>query len=74
MFGCVRVVWNDALAFCKQSVSVAGERTRSTKNGQGVTVRLLSPVATLRERQRVTVNCQESLRFYLGEYVNNHIC
>src|ERR671933_1209665 len=39
LFGCVRVVWNDALAICKQSVSVsearplglAGERTRSTK-------------------------------------------
>jgi putative transposase len=31
LFGCVRVVWNDALAFCKQSVSEAGERTRSTK-------------------------------------------
>lgn len=31
LFGCVRVAWNDALAFCKQSVSVAGERTRSTK-------------------------------------------
>ncbi|MBD0394942.1 MAG: helix-turn-helix domain-containing protein, partial [Microcoleus sp. C1-bin4] len=31
LFGCVRVVWNDALAICKQSESVAGERTRSTK-------------------------------------------
>jgi len=31
VFGCVRVVWNDALALCKQSVSEAGERTRSTK-------------------------------------------
>ena len=31
MFGCVRVVYNDALAICKQSVSEAGERTRSTK-------------------------------------------
>jgi putative transposase len=31
LFGCVRVVWNDALALCKQSVSEAGERTRSTK-------------------------------------------
>src|SRR5919199_560585 len=31
LFGCVRVVWNDALAICKQSVSEAGERTRSTK-------------------------------------------
>ncbi len=31
LFGCVRVVWNDALAICKQSVSVAGEGTRSTK-------------------------------------------
>jgi putative transposase len=31
LFGCVRVTWNDALAICKQSVSEAGERTRSTK-------------------------------------------
>ncbi len=31
LFGCVRVVYNDALAICKQSVSEAGERTRSTK-------------------------------------------
>ncbi|MBG1257752.1 helix-turn-helix domain-containing protein [Nostoc sp. BAE] len=31
LFGCVRVVWNDALALCKQSESVAGERTRLTK-------------------------------------------
>jgi putative transposase len=31
LFGCVRVVYNDALAICKQSESVAGERTRSTK-------------------------------------------
>jgi putative transposase len=31
VFGCVRVVWNDALALCKKSVSEAGERTRSTK-------------------------------------------
>jgi len=45
LFGCVRVVWNDALAICKQSVSVplrgsklrgashreAGEHTRSAK-------------------------------------------
>ncbi|MEA5582885.1 RNA-guided endonuclease TnpB family protein [Nodularia harveyana UHCC-0300] len=31
LFGCVRVVWNDALAICKQSVSVAGEGVRSTK-------------------------------------------
>jgi putative transposase len=38
LFGCVRVVWNDALAICKQSVSVrgasrreAGDATRTTK-------------------------------------------
>jgi putative transposase len=31
LFGCVRVVWNDALAICKKSVSEAGERTRSAK-------------------------------------------
>lgn len=31
LFGCVRVVWNDALAFCNQSVSVAGDATRTTK-------------------------------------------
>ncbi|WP_242045736.1 MULTISPECIES: helix-turn-helix domain-containing protein [unclassified Calothrix] len=36
LFGCVRVVWNDALAICKQSVSEAGERTRSTKLPTGV--------------------------------------
>jgi putative transposase len=31
LFGCVRVVWNDALAICKQSVREAGERTRRAK-------------------------------------------
>jgi putative transposase len=31
LFGCVRVVWNDALAICKQAVSEAVERIRSTK-------------------------------------------
>jgi putative transposase len=31
LFGCVRVVWNDALALCKQSVSEASASTRSTK-------------------------------------------
>jgi len=31
LFGCVRVVWNDALALCKQSESVAFASTRSTK-------------------------------------------
>ncbi len=31
LFGCVRVVWNDALSLCKKSVSEAGDRTRSTK-------------------------------------------
>ncbi|MEH2413819.1 helix-turn-helix domain-containing protein [Nostoc sp.] len=31
LFGCVRVVWNDALALCKKSVSVAGDATRTTK-------------------------------------------
>ncbi len=28
LFGCVRVVWNDALAICKQSVSVRGASRR----------------------------------------------
>ncbi|HAJ63325.1 MAG TPA: transposase, partial [Cyanobacteria bacterium UBA8543] len=31
LFGCVRVVYNDALAICKQSVSEASASTRSTK-------------------------------------------
>ncbi|MGJ5627825.1 RNA-guided endonuclease InsQ/TnpB family protein [Nostoc sp. CALU 1950] len=31
LFGCVRVVWNDALAICKQSVSVAFASTRKAK-------------------------------------------
>ncbi len=31
LFGCVRVVWNDALALCKKSVSEASASTRSTK-------------------------------------------
>nr|MDZ8061408.1 transposase [Nostoc sp. EkiNYC01] len=31
LFGCVRVVWNDALAICKQSVSVASPATLTTK-------------------------------------------
>jgi putative transposase len=31
LFGCVRVVWNDALVICKQSVSEASASTRSTK-------------------------------------------
>jgi putative transposase len=31
LFGCVRVVWNDALAICKKAASVADKRTRSTK-------------------------------------------
>jgi putative transposase len=37
LFGCVRVVWNDALAFCKQSVSVAGDTTRSLLPRRGTT-------------------------------------
>ncbi|MEH2077402.1 MAG: transposase [Nostoc sp.] len=75
LFGCVRVVWNDALAFCKQSVSEAFASTRSTKlPGYKKLSAMLTQAKKTDERKWLSdvssVPLQQSLRYLDVAYKN----
>jgi putative transposase len=67
LFGCVRVVWNDALALCKQSVSVS---EASRRLASASTARAKKPKSVELQKLVITQAKKTQGRAWLSEVSN----